>query len=141
MDIDYLELTDTGVYECFTPGGLSRRFYLLVKNHDEKEEDAKVYTTALPINDAHEVHDENSIEEADDGEEGGAVIFQQGRPQRPLVNHKMDTKLAADENSTVGEGRGVEIVKEEGEDVELVCGLTKDFDDIKWVKKNNDVIP
>ena len=34
----------------------------------------------------------------------------------------------------------VEIVKEVDEDVEIICGLTEHFDDIKWTKKNGVII-
>jgi hypothetical protein len=65
------------------------------------------------------------------------VIF---NPREPYVNHKSDKSAEIERTNATTSGRAVEIVKEEGDDVELICGLTQNFGDIKWIKKDHDVI-
>jgi hypothetical protein len=96
LEIDYLEETDGGIYECSTPNGQFKRIKLVVKPTIQLKkfdnEDSNIDTKSLTS---------------------------------PDVSHK-----DLDES-------GAEIVKNIGEDVEINCGITEEFNEIQWNKKNS----
>jgi hypothetical protein len=147
LDIDYLETADTGMYECFYPDlpTLSQSFYLAVKYNDTGHPAAAITASTLTTTTQVVVVNANVVlpDKNKQFQRVGDVVFNgrgtAGRRKQPEISHRKGSVTTATPQ-TNEDTNVVEMIKDEGEDAELPCPLTKNYEDIKWLKRDEDVI-